>query len=79
MQLTVIHLHLKATSRTVFSLNEEAIFIYRSILGSSANLKLNRVSEQHPSKQENNESFDAQSKLSNTIKFATFSRKEMPQ
>jgi len=37
-ELTVIHLHLKATSRTVLSRNVAAILIYLMILGSSENL-----------------------------------------
>jgi len=36
--LTVNHLHLKATSRTVLSGNRAAILIYLMILGSSAYL-----------------------------------------
>ena len=37
-ELTVNHLHLKATSRTVLSGNRAAILIYLMILGSSAYL-----------------------------------------
>jgi len=36
--LTVIHRHLRATSRTVLSRNVAAILIYLKMLGSSANL-----------------------------------------
>jgi len=39
-ELTVIHLHLKATSRTVLSRNEAAILTYLMILGSSACLAM---------------------------------------
>jgi hypothetical protein len=39
-ELTVIHLHLKATSRTVLSRNEAAILTYLMILGSSAYLAM---------------------------------------
>lgn len=39
--LTVNHLHLKATSRTVLSGNRAAILIYLMILGSSAYLVTN--------------------------------------
>lgn len=39
-KLTVIHLHLKATSRTVLSRNVAAILIYFVILGSSAYLTM---------------------------------------
>lgn len=37
-ELTVIHLHLNATSRTVLSRSEAAILMYFIILGSLANL-----------------------------------------
>ena len=39
-KLTVIHLHLNATSLTVFSGIEAAIFMYFIILGSSVYLKI---------------------------------------
>lgn len=42
-ELTVIHLQLKATSRTVLSGNEAAILIYLMILGSSAYLYLKQI------------------------------------
>lgn len=42
-QLTVIHLHLSATSRTVFSRSVAAILMYFMILGSLENLSWKRV------------------------------------
>jgi hypothetical protein len=56
-ELTVIHLHLKATSRTVLSRNVAAILIYLMILGSSENLgnykQYQQMNIKTPTKEEN--------------------------